>query len=46
MEKVGAIKVGMATRAYGNHPPTTESEIHYQENVNHEWSSTESDSEN
>ena len=23
MEKVGAIKVGPATRAYGNHPPTT-----------------------
>jgi RimJ/RimL family protein N-acetyltransferase len=22
MEKVGAIKVGTATRAYGNHPPT------------------------
>jgi RimJ/RimL family protein N-acetyltransferase len=21
MEKVGAIKVGMATRMYGNHPP-------------------------
>jgi hypothetical protein len=21
MEKVGAIKVGTATRAYGNHPP-------------------------
>jgi len=23
MEKVGAIKVGMATRTYGNHPPVT-----------------------
>jgi N-acetyltransferase len=23
MEKIGAIKVGTATRAYGNHPPTT-----------------------
>ena len=23
MEKVGAIKVGTATRAYGNHPPAT-----------------------
>jgi N-acetyltransferase len=23
MEKIGAIKVGMATRAYGNHPPAT-----------------------
>jgi RimJ/RimL family protein N-acetyltransferase len=22
MEKIGAIKIGMATRAYGNHPPT------------------------
>ncbi|MFZ0916509.1 MAG: GNAT family N-acetyltransferase [Candidatus Udaeobacter sp.] len=22
MEKIGAIRVGMATRAYGNHPPT------------------------
>ena len=23
MEKIGAIKVGTATRAYGNHPPAT-----------------------
>ena len=22
MEKIGAIKIGMVTRAYGNHPPT------------------------
>jgi RimJ/RimL family protein N-acetyltransferase len=22
MEKIGAIKIGMATRAYGNHAPT------------------------
>jgi RimJ/RimL family protein N-acetyltransferase len=21
MEKIGAIKIGMATRVYGNHPP-------------------------
>jgi len=23
MEKIGALKVGTATRAYGNHPPAT-----------------------
>ena len=33
MEKVGAIKVGTATRAYGNHPPAHEPEVRDQENV-------------
>ena len=31
MEKVGAIKVGTATRTYGNHPPTLEPEVRDQE---------------
>ena len=33
MEKVGAIKVGTATRAYGNHPPTPNLKIRDQEAV-------------
>ena len=33
MEKVGAIKVGTATRRYGNHPPRSQFEIRDQEAI-------------
>ena len=40
MEKVGAIKVGTATRTYGNYPPATNLKYLIRKR-NHEWSWTE-----